>query len=85
MTTKLQNLTDEQIQELMALTTADDVLAFLERAGIELSEEVIGEMANGLSEDELEKAAGESQDFDDEERKTLEEWVRNIWKKINKY
>jgi hypothetical protein len=55
---KLQKLTDEQKQELSALTTADEVLAFARRVGIDLTAEEAAEIAESLQDEGLEDVAG---------------------------
>jgi hypothetical protein len=54
---KLQKLTDEQKQELSALTTADEVLAFAKRNGIDLTAEEAEELA-ALPDDDIGGVAG---------------------------
>ena len=55
---KLQNLTVEQVQELNALTTAEEVLAFAKRAGLELTAEEAAGIAGRLPDDALDAVAG---------------------------
>ena len=55
---KLQNLTNEQKHEFNALTTAEEVLAFAKRAGMELTAEAAAEIAARLPDDALGAAVG---------------------------
>jgi len=55
---KFAALTPEQIQELGALTTAEEVLDFAKKAGVDLTPEEAAEIASRLPDDALENAAG---------------------------
>ena len=55
---KFAALTPEQIQELGALTTTEEVLDFAGKAGIDLTPEETAEIAARLPDEELENATG---------------------------
>ena len=57
---KLQNLTEKQIQELNALTTAEEVLDFAKKTGVDLTPEEAAEIAARLPDEELKNVAGGS-------------------------
>ena len=60
LTEKFAVLTPEQAQELGALTTAEEVLDFAKKAGVDLTPEEAAEIASRLPDDALEAAAGGS-------------------------
>ena len=55
---KLKTLTPEQAQELNALTTAEEVLDFAKRVGIDLTPEEAAGIATRLPDDALGSAVG---------------------------
>ena len=55
---KLNDLTDEQKQELNKLTTAEEVAAFAERAGVALTPEEAAEIAAVLPDEALGDVTG---------------------------
>ena len=58
LTEKFAALTPEQTQELNALTTAEEVLDFAKKAGVDLTPEEAAEIAARLPDEELINAAG---------------------------
>ncbi len=60
---KLQALTEEQKQELSALTTAEEVLAFAKGKGIDLTPEEAAKIVAALPDDALGGIAGGSSTF----------------------